>query len=377
MKRNLTKNVIYALMLLLSLCACTKDDPITEDPTEEEIPTNPEEDEPATVYISGYSNEITHMGEVIWKNGTPLQIYDPSLLPTSGYVRYGGIVYDLDIVGEEVYTVWRLNHKALSAYYNTAHIYLWKNDKNTAIKENDPNIHPRAVDIHGQDTYFAGYYIDQYEYPGIWKNGNREKQPGGIGQVHDLLVTNTDVLAVGQLSFIQSTAAAFWKNGILTKLAEGPEFSAKAIAQSGNDTYIVGEGKINSVSDPRSALLWKNGTRQILENPTGQVGASAASIAIAANKIYVTGYAYSNHTESMRATVWIDGKATLLSKQESTARSVAVKGKIVYICGYEKTGDRYRAVMWKLNSTVTANNVTTVYLSNGSQDAEAYCIKVQ
>jgi|GEM_PF-3285446 len=45
-------------------------------------PTDPEEETPATIYISGYSNEIANIGEVIWKNGTLLEVYNPNMLTT-------------------------------------------------------------------------------------------------------------------------------------------------------------------------------------------------------------------------------------------------------------------------------------------------------
>lgn len=362
MKRNLSKSMSYAFVLLLMLSSCSKDDDRINDPIEE-VET------PATIYISGYSNEIAH--EVIWKNGTAMPVYSLGLL-SSGYVRYGEIVYDMDIVNDDVYAVWRMGYKAISSYYATANIYLWKNGDNTVIKENDVNIYPRAIDIHGTDVYFAGHYVDQYEYPSIWKNGNRQQLPGGTGTVNDLLVNNTDVLAVGYVT-AQSSVAALWKNGVLTKLGEGYGFSAYGIAQTGNDTYVVGEGNINGPSGQRSALLWKNGTQQALENPVGQLGASANAVALTDSKICVAGYTYAGQTESMRAVVWIDGKSTVLSQIESKAHSVAVKGNTVYICGYEKSGAKYVAMMWK----ITGDKMENVKLSNGTEDAEAYCIKVK
>lgn len=372
MKTSLLKNISYAIMLAIMFSSCSKDDNRPEDPVEEEAPTDPEEETPATIYISGYSNEIANIGEVIWKNGTPLQVYDPSLL-SSGYVRYAGAVYDLDIVNDDVYAVWKMSYKALSAYYPTANIYSWKNDINTVIKENDHNIHPRAVDVHGQDVYFAGHYTNQYEYPSVWKNGNREQLPGGIGSVTDLFVNDTDVLAVGYVQSGQSSAAAFWKNGVLTKLAAGVEFNAYGIAQIGNDTYVAGGGKVNGVNGQRSALLWKNTTQQVLENPSGNIGASANAVTLTVSKTYVAGYAYSQQSESMRATLWTNGTPTIISQSESEALSVAVKGNTVYVCGYEKAADRFIAVMWKIKD----GNVETVKLSNGTADAQAYSIKVK
>ena len=363
MKANPLKNISYALVLLLSFSSCSKDDDRIEGPIEEETP--------ATIYISGYSNEIANMGEVIWKNGTPLQVYNPGLLP-SGYVRYGGVVYDLDIVNDNVYAVWKMSHKAPSSYYATANIYLWKNDQNTLVLENDNNIYPKAVDKHGDDLYFAGSYTTPQQYPSIWKNGNREQLPGGIGAVNDLLVTNTDVLAVGYVSVGSQYAAAFWKNGVLTKLSEGFSYSANSIAKAGNDTYIAGGGK-DGVNDPSLALLWKNGTRQILALPAGQIGATASAVALAGNKVYLAGYAFTADYESEKAVLWIDGSPLLLSSTKSTAYSVAVKGNTVYACGYEKPGSKQIAVMWKIKD----GNVETVKLSQGTEDAVASSIKIK
>ncbi|MFV0472136.1 MAG: hypothetical protein ACK5L7_08930 [Paludibacteraceae bacterium] len=358
------KNISYALVLLLTIPSCSKDDDKIIEPIEEETP--------ATIYISGYSNEIENMGEVIWRNGSPLQVYKTGLLP-SGNVRYADAVYDLDIVNNDVYAVWKLSHKALSATYPTAHIYLWKNDQNTPVVENDYNIYPKAIDKHGDDLYFAGYYTASQQYPSIWKNGSREQLSGGFGVVNDLLVTNADVLAVGYVSVGVQDAATLWKNGVLTKLSEGHGYVANAVAQTENNTYVVGEGNINGVNNPRSALLWKNDTRQILALPTGQIGASANAVALADNKVYVAGYAYSAQSNSERAIVWIDGSPLQLSTVLSNAHSVAVKGNTIYACGYEKPGTKQIAVMWKIKG----GNVETVKLSQGAEDAAAYCIKIK
>ncbi|MFV0467611.1 MAG: hypothetical protein ACK5MK_01655, partial [Dysgonomonas sp.] len=356
------KNISYALVLLLTFSSCSKDDDKIVEPIEEETP--------ATIYIGGYSNETENMGEVIWRNGIPLQVYKPGML-SSGYVRYADAVYDLDIVNGDVYAVWKMSHKATSAYYPTAHIYLWKNDQNTPIVENDYNIYPKAIAKHGADLYFAGYYTSSSQYPSIWKNGNRTQLPGGTGTVNDLLVSNTDVLAVGYLNIGQQTAAAYWKNGILTNLNQGYNYCANAVAQTGNDIYVVGEG--NEINNPRSALLWKNGTQQILPLPVGQIGASANAVALETDKVYVAGYAYTAGNNSEKAVVWIDGSPMLLSTTKSIAYSVAVKGNSAYVCGYEKPGNKQIAVMWKIKD----GNVETTKLSQGKEDALATCIKVK
>lgn len=364
MKTTLFQTISYALMLVVMVSSCSKNDDSIEDPIEEETP--------AIIYVSGYSNETSNMGEVIWKNGTPLQVFNSDLL-SPGSVRYGSIIYDMDINNDDVYAVWRMSYKPLSALYSTSNVYLWKNSNNTLIKENENRIYPRTVAVKGADVYFGGYYSDLYEYPSIWKNGNREQLPGGYGNVTDILINQTDVYAVGYVRTAQTAIAAQWKNGVLTKLGEGYNFSANSIAQSNNDTYIVGEGNITGPSGQRSALLWKNGTLQALENPAGQVGASANGIALTGNKICVAGYSYAGQAETMRAVVWINGVPTILSQIESKANSVAVKGNTAYVCGYEKSGANYIAVVWK----ITGDKIEEMRLSNGTANAEAFCIKVK
>ncbi|HMY43106.1 MAG: hypothetical protein K1X26_05145 [Chitinophagales bacterium] len=363
MKANLLRNISYALVLLLTFSSCSKDYERIKDPIEEETPV--------TIYISGYSNEIANMGEVVWKNGKPIQVYKTGVLP-SGYVRYGGIIYDFDIENDNVYAVWKLSHKKLSAYFPSAHIYLWKNNENTLLLQNDYNIYPKAVDKHGDDLYFAGDYTTPQSYPSIWKNGNREQLPGGIGSVSDLLVTNTDVLAVGYVVTGSQYAAAFWKNGVLTKLNEGFSYTANSIAQAGYDTYIAGSGKAG-VNDPLLALIWKNGIQQTLLLPAGQIGASSNSVAIGGNKVYVVGYSYTADNDSEKAVLWIDGSPLILSSTKSIAYSVVVKGNTIYACGYEKSSTKQRAVMWKIKD----GNIETTKLSNGTEDAVATCIKVK
>jgi hypothetical protein len=351
------------LLTALLLLSCRKDEPGSTEKPDEEIPTD--------IYVAGYSNETTTTGEVVWKNGTPLQVYDPTML-TTGYVRYANEIADLDLVDNDVYAIWKLSYKALSAYYATAKIYAWKNGINTLVKENDYNIYPRAIEVEGQDIYFAGHYTEQHSHPNIWKNGTRQQLPGGIGSVSDLLVNNSDVLAVGYVTSVQSSAAAFWKNAVLTKLGEGAEFNASSIAKNGNDVYVAGSGKLNSASGPRSALLWKNGTQQVLAIPSGSIGATAESVAASGDKIYVAGHAYTQQYNTF-ATVWINGIPTVLSELESEALSIAVKGNIAYACGYEKIENRSIAVVWKLQD----GKVETIKLSKGTADAKAHSIKVK
>ncbi|WP_159799173.1 hypothetical protein [Flavobacterium sp. MK4S-17] len=364
MKTSQLKKLAYASVLLsLVLSSCSNGDDEVKDPVVDETP--------ATVYVSGYSTEITNVGEVVWKNGISMEVYDTDML-TPGNVRTANIVYDIDVVNNDVYAVWKMSYKPFNSFYPTANIYLWKNDVNTLILENDYNINPTAVDVHGEDIYFAGYYIDQYQYPSIWKNGTREQLPGGIGSVTDLLVNDTDVLAVGYVGISQS-AAAFWKNGVITKLAEGNEYSAYGIAQYGNDIYVVGTGRVGDINSQRSALLWKNGTQQILQNPDGNVISFADKVAVVDDKVCIAGYSGMQQSESMRATVWVNDIPTVLSQSESRALSIAIKGETVYACGYEKMGEMTVAVMWK----ITGENIERVQLSSGSGNAEAHSIVVK
>jgi hypothetical protein len=357
MKTSFIKRISAILIATSILASCSKSSNSSTTET------------PATIYVGGYTYESANFGEVIWKNGVEQKVFDSTLMPSSGYVRYPGAIYDLDIENDKVYAAWKLSYKALSAYYPTAKTYLWKNSSNTLLIDNDYNVNPKAIDVSGTDIYFGGFYTNTYEYPSIWKNNVRTQLPGGTGTVNDLYVNNLDIFAVGSLS--ANTTAAYWKNGVLTSLATGNGYSANGIAYFNNDIFVAGEGKLGGVNDNRSALIWVNGVQQKLTTPSSQQGAAANSIALSSTKICVAGYAYSGSDQ--RATVWINGTPTLLSTSESMAYAVAIKDNTVYVVGYEKPNNYYRAKLWK----ITATNTESINLSNGTADAKAYSIKVK
>lgn len=362
MKATLLNNISYALVLVLTFSSCAKDDDKIEPPIEEGTP--------ATIYIGGYSNEIAYMGEAVWKNGIPMNVFEEGLLPRTPYTRYGDKVLDIDLVGDDRYAIWRFSYKYPSEFYNRANIYLWKNGKNTLLIENDPNTFPQALDIEGSDVYFGGYYIDQYQYPAVWKNGDRQLQAGGRGTVNDILVQGHTVLAVGASWVDGNSYAALWKNGVLTELGQGASFGANSIAQSGNDLYIAGAGYLDAPSGLPEPLLWKNGAQIRLGVLSSEYGGTATGVAVANGKVHIAGYAFRNPDDQEdRAFVWSDGKLTALSDKQSRAYSVAVKGNDVYVAGYEVHHGIRVATMWKSG--------TPEKLSIGTQYSEASSIKVK
>lgn len=137
------------------------------------------------------------------------------------------------------------------------------------------------------------------------------------------------------------TAAVYWKNGNLNKLANEVS-EANAVLVQGNDLYFA--GTIN-----RKAAYWKNGVLQ--ELPTRGNISVANNIFVDDEKVYVVG----NEVFSGKniGVLWTNGEPTYLSENSRSVdlTGVTVIGEDVYVVGTEnpsstQTGSTF-ARYWK------------------------------
>jgi predicted RecA/RadA family phage recombinase len=175
--------------------------------------------------------------------------------------------------------------------------------------------------------------------------------------------------------------AKYWKNDSLVQLTDNSlGASAESIAVSGNNVYVAGTGREGSDADPVGiAKYWKNGIPNNLTD--GSTSAYASSIAISGNDVYVLGVQYDGapYGQGYRYGVikfWKNGTVVRVTdgSADATGAAIAVSGNDVYIAGTEYDGiivngfHRGVAKYWK--------NGVPVVLTDGSAHAVAESIAV-
>lgn len=127
------------------------------------------------------------------------------------------------------------------------------------------------------DAFFQGIscvYVDKEDYytgglmgfPMYWKNTEPTTLSALYGEVHQVIVSESDVYAVGFYNKSNSNStghtACYWKNGELFELEDNAQ--AYGIYIDGNDIYV--SGSTGYVPAQYKACYWKNGVRVNLPN---------------------------------------------------------------------------------------------------------------
>ncbi|MBX2964055.1 MAG: hypothetical protein KF687_16195 [Cyclobacteriaceae bacterium] len=235
-----------------------------------------------------------------------------------------------------------------------------------------------AIDVFvsGNDVYVAGW-DDRGWDPGdighgvacatVWKNGEAqyltelddEEEYLVDSRANAVFVWNDDVYVAGSQTkvgygdpgpfwyynaIIVESKAMVWKNGEPQTLSalEGKSAGANSVFVSDGDVYVAGfEGS--------NAILWKNGTRQMLF-----AGTNATSVFVVGTDVYVAGITAGSGSTS--AVVWKNGVPQYTISDSNYASSVFVVGADVYVAGSRlgfKHCDRYPicsfniAMVWK------------------------------
>lgn len=166
--------------------------------------------------------------------------------------------------------------------------------------------------------------------------------------------------------------AKYWKNGIgvaLTSIGDYGLASASSIVVSGNDVYVAGNIYSPDPQNPEDGpVFWKNGTPFFL--PSGTRNAYTSSITISGNDVYVAG-AEDGTAEAVPmspsvAKYWKNGEEVILTP--GWANSIFVIGGDVYVAGVGYNGTGLVATYWK--------NGVPAKLGDGTTDSHAYGIVV-
>ena len=230
---------------------------------------------------------------------------------------------------------------------------------------------------HQTDVYVIGWESDgTHSDAKYWKNGSPVylTDRSNYSRGYALAVSGSDVYAAGfedKGATISDFLSTYWKNNKSVHLTNGFHNAyAEAIAVSGNDIYVAGEEinyevSIGGGSGPTYyAILWKNGHRVNLTD--GETAASASSIFIAANDVYVAGSDYN------LATYWKNGRPVVVGSLGSHAYSIVVVGNDVYVAGSQWNGNYYGGIRFP---TYWKNGVL-VKLTDGSKSGAASSIAI-
>ncbi len=282
------------------------------------------------IYIAGGSYGQKKDIAQVWGNGELQVITDGELdaIATCVYVS------DADVY----LTGYEYNWDVYNGFYRFPNkAMIWKNGVAQALT--DGNLEAGAFSIFewNEDVYVAGHESTKAM---LWKNGMPIPLSDGEVPTNALsvFVSNDDVYVVGNEQYGDFSKAVLWKNGNLQSIGEGS--TATSVFVSGNDVFVAGY-------NASGAMLWKNGTEQLLLS--NGVNPFALSVFVSGEDVYLSGFDFSVLGEKTygptRAMVWKNGVPIPLTdgKTNALANSISVSGDDVYVVGHN--GDI--AVIWK------------------------------
>lgn len=226
----------------------------------------------------------------------------------------------------------------------------WKNGYKTQLSNNYS--YSNDIFVSGSDVYVVGFEGLDTHYPIMWKNGVKTQLSTSPGQAESVVVSGADVYVCGTeyLSTTNSgkTVAFIWKNGVKTRY--GTNSGASCVYVNGYDVFIAGNIQYGN---GYIATYWQNG---IEANTLAPTKGYASSICIAGSELYMVGKDFTTDLP----VIWrktFGGisnqhtKTPLSTKTNSSANSIAVSGKDVYIAGHEEG-----ACYWKNGVRIQLSN---------------------
>ena len=261
---------------------------------------------------------LTVMLNACNKNGLPAVLHSSKALDTA---------VDVYVAGEGVTAA--VLHQAV----------YWKDGIYNILNSNQVSARATGIAVNGTDVYVSGV-IDSppgalfTESAAYWKNGTlvRLSPDSAYSQALCVATHGSDVYVggtIGDLIVNTSTQtgynshAVYWKNGVPFVIGNG---AVSSIVISGSDIYAVGVSPGNTFS---TAVYWKNGVFLPLPG-----GISASTIAIDGNDVYVGGAMTGG-----QAAVWKNGVPIPLPKDGSPyetfgyVNSLAVSNGNVFAAG--------------------------------------------
>ena len=227
--------------------------------------------------------------------------------------------------------------------------------KKSETKPTPPLITPTPPHT-GPDVYVAGYVIALNGHPvaAYWKNGVITKLADStlVSEASSIIVVGSDIYVAGisSASNQANTTVTYWKNGVATRMPVIADLgiSQSAFAINGSDLYMAGD---LVVSNRNTANYWKNNVSTIL--PDNSQGSYAYGICTNGSDLYVTGYINGN-SNFPTAAYWKNGVLSKLddgSKYQTMAYAIKPFGTDIYVAGYREqitnVGQLVHATYWK------------------------------
>ena len=227
----------------------------------------------------------------------------------------------------------------------------------TAAVDSDRSISATCT-VTVNDVYVAGC---EYRYgvyaPVIWKNGQTQYLGAGSGMAESVFVYNNDVYVAGY----EGNVGKIWRNGLLYQNLGSGAYPASLYVSNGN-IYVAGYGL--NTQGLNVATLWVNGTTQRLSTDESY----AYCVHVSGGDVYVAG---ERRDQIQSALLWKNGSIQVLggAMEASIATSVTVSGGIVYVAGVEATASGIQSVvLWR--------NGTPQRISDGRYRATAHSVFV-
>jgi hypothetical protein len=311
------------------------------------------------VFVAGNeSNGITDVAKY-WINGQEVILSDGTKYATANSIF---------VTGNDVYVSGRDGGPAY-----------WKNNTEISLPVKFITVKEyyaaKSIYVSGNKVYAAGNDSTRAVY---WKDGaeimlNLTDAKGhyDYSYANSIFISGNDIYVAGY----HGPNAVYWKNGVEVYLTGnttdlyGSEI-ANSIYVSGGNVYVVGAGIYTGAgfSVPR---YWKNGINESASlNHANFEYYGTNSVFVTGNNVYIAGIASHKDIPYLFLGVyWNNGNVTVLSGDDSEARSIYVKGNDVYTSGYVFESGSYYAVYWK--------NGTEVKLTDGTYTAAANSIFVK
>ncbi|HWD90228.1 MAG TPA: hypothetical protein VG367_19000 [Mucilaginibacter sp.] len=297
---------------------------------------------PSDIYNAGYIRANGHVVAAYWKNGTLVRLGDNTI---------NTMAFAVAVDGNDIYVVGSINKIAQIGI-----AVIWKNGVLTQLTDGTSDADARSISISRHNVYVGGF-INNFQ-AAYWKNGVVTSLANDA-VTNSIAVEGNNVYAAGLIfdPTISNDEAVYWTNGTAKECivsSVNDNSRASAIAVSGGDVYITGYAN--------GGKYWKNGIETDLNNG-GYCYPSA--IAVIGSDVYLAGDVDSPAPSPVStATFWKNGTALSLTRSTSLAHAnaIALDRSDVYIAGQ----DDGNAVYWKNGSEVTlaanggSNGVTIV-----------------
>lgn len=257
-----------------------------------------------------YATGMAHGAAVYWKDGQEVVL--------TGYPNHGES-FAITVFKNDVYVA---GYERVSKDPNrfagwTDEARLWKNGVKIPMvvnKSYHSGASSLAVDPTTGDVYVGGTDNTKTRY---WKNGELKELNDKNKPVYpaDLLISKNQLYVVGATPTPAYWQAAYWNStqGTVVLSNQIPmESKASAIVVAGNDVYVAGYAG-------QKVVYWKNGIMtELADLPDFPEN---YALAVAGEDVYVMG------RDKNGAKLWVNGRPTVIDKLWPTDMVVVAKGK--------------------------------------------------